>query len=34
MTPAGWIFMIVSVVSVLALVVYCVGKVLLFAPKD
>ena len=34
MTTAGWIFMIVSVLSVLTLTVYCVGKVLLYAPKD
>ena len=34
MTIGGWIFMIASVLSVLALVVYCVSKVLLYAPKD
>lgn len=34
MTVAGWIFMIVSVLSVLSLVVYCVGKVLLHAPTE
>jgi len=34
MTTAGWIFMIVSVLSVLSLVVYCVSKVLFYAPKD
>lgn len=34
MTAAGWIFMILSVSSVLILMVYCVGKVLLYAPKD
>jgi len=34
MTIAGWIFMIVSVLSVLSLVVYCVGKVLSGAPTE
>jgi len=30
----GWVFMIASVSSVFLLVVYCVGKVLFYAPKD
>ncbi len=34
MTTAGWIFMILSVLSVLLLVIYCIGKVVLYAPKD
>ncbi len=34
MTTAGWIFMILSVSTVLSLVVFCVGRVLFFAPKD
>ncbi len=34
MTTAGWVFMIVSILSVLLLTVYCIGKVLLYAPKD
>ena len=34
MTIAGWIFMTVSVASVLALTIYCVGKVFLGAPKE
>jgi Na+-transporting methylmalonyl-CoA/oxaloacetate decarboxylase gamma subunit len=34
MTIAGWIFMVVSVVSVLALVIYCVGKVISGAPTE
>ena len=34
MTTAGWIFMITSVLSVLALVIYCVGKVLLYVPRE
>lgn len=34
MTPAGWIVMIVSVGTVLALVTYCISKVLSLPPID
>jgi len=34
MTTAGWIFMSVSVLSVLSLVSFCVSKVLLRAPTE
>ncbi len=34
MNILGWIFMTLSMLSVLSLVVYCVSKVLFYAPKD